>query len=323
MTRNERCIIKILDYDNISGIYVILNIITWKLYIGSSVNVARRLCRHLYLLRAADHYNDHLQQSFLLYGENSFEFFLLEETPKESLIDTEQQWFNETQCYEPNKGYNICKIAYSVLGMKHTNKSRALMSEVQKQSYIDGRVPYMLGKRHLVQTRTKMAQKALGRICSQQTRILLSESHKGIYVSDVTREKLRIAGLGRMHSTATKKKLQSINRGKKLSTDTRNEISKALRQSYVNGRIHPLLGKTHSDETKSKISKALSGRTASEKTISKASRDWLIINPHGGCFYIRNLAAFCREHNLSRAAMGLVADGKQSTHKNWLCQRHY
>ena len=55
------------------GIYRILNTINNKFYIGSSVNLRKRLYEHRRLLRLGKHENYHLQNAFTKYGEENFQ----------------------------------------------------------------------------------------------------------------------------------------------------------------------------------------------------------------------------------------------------------
>jgi group I intron endonuclease len=56
----------------VCGIYQLENTITSQVYIGRSVNVAKRIYTHFWKLRNRRHNNDHLQASFDKYGEASF-----------------------------------------------------------------------------------------------------------------------------------------------------------------------------------------------------------------------------------------------------------
>ena len=60
-----------------SGIYKINNIITNKIYIGSAVDISNRWAVHKYQLRNKLHASKHLQNSWNLYGEDSFKFEIL------------------------------------------------------------------------------------------------------------------------------------------------------------------------------------------------------------------------------------------------------
>ena len=61
-----------------SGIYCIENKINNKKYIGSSVDIEDRFRHHKSSLRNNRHFNKHLQASWDKYGEDNFEFYIIE-----------------------------------------------------------------------------------------------------------------------------------------------------------------------------------------------------------------------------------------------------
>lgn len=60
------------------GVYVIRNLVNDNIYIGSSVNIKKRFCQHRDGLRKNKHHNKHLQRSWNKYGEENFEFVVIE-----------------------------------------------------------------------------------------------------------------------------------------------------------------------------------------------------------------------------------------------------
>jgi len=56
------------------GVYTIVNTINKRIYVGSSVNVGRRILRHINLLGRGVHENGHLQSAWNKYGEYVFKF---------------------------------------------------------------------------------------------------------------------------------------------------------------------------------------------------------------------------------------------------------
>jgi len=101
-------------------IYCILNKISLKRYIGSTSNFTKRKNTHLRELRDNTHHSTILQSSWNKYGEENFEFLILEKIDqKEDLILREQWWIDNT----PSQ-YNICKKAGSCLGRKHSEESK-------------------------------------------------------------------------------------------------------------------------------------------------------------------------------------------------------
>jgi len=61
-----------------SGVYCIENLITHKRYIGSSTKLYTRFKHHKYCLDAGRHANPHLQNAWNEYGDERFEFKIIE-----------------------------------------------------------------------------------------------------------------------------------------------------------------------------------------------------------------------------------------------------
>lgn len=120
----------------ISGIYWIRNKQNNKIYIGSSKNIRKRFLEHKWALKNNKHLNNRLQNSFNKYGLDSFEFLIILKCHPDMLIWYEQQFLD--QC-KPD--YNIAPNAYSVLGRKHTDKTKKLLSEkIGKINRMDYRI---------------------------------------------------------------------------------------------------------------------------------------------------------------------------------------
>lgn len=105
---------------NNSGIYSIINKQNGKRYIGSAVNLKRRINEHKNRLNKNKHNNRYLQNAWNKYGKQSFIFEILEYTSKEKLIEIEQWWLDIYKSYIKDRGYNINKKAESSLGIKRT-----------------------------------------------------------------------------------------------------------------------------------------------------------------------------------------------------------
>lgn len=118
---------------NITGVYIITNLINNKAYIGSSsLCVKSRISMHLSSLRLNKHCNIILQRSFNKYKEENFNFELLEEHSSEYCLSMEQYWINMLNTLSRNKGYNICPVAGSSKGRKHSAESILKMIESSK-----------------------------------------------------------------------------------------------------------------------------------------------------------------------------------------------
>lgn len=196
----------------ISGIYSIHNTVTGKRYIGLSVDVEKRMAQHRYALRRSVHYNEHLQRSFNLYGENSFDFRVLERVSAEMLEIRERAWIEYYHSNVDSSGYNGDSGGRS-------------------------------GRRCSVETRRKMSiarmgnKYALGSRQSLETRRLKSESLKGVPhlaargrpLSEDHRRKISLGLMGRVCSPETRMKISMSERGKTVSEETRLRISNVWR----------------------------------------------------------------------------------------------
>ena len=89
-----------------SGIYLIKNKITEKVYVGQSKNVKSRIYEHRVKLRNNLHCNGHLQSSVNKYGIESFIFKKIESCEVEKLNEREIFWIKELDSANKEKGYN-------------------------------------------------------------------------------------------------------------------------------------------------------------------------------------------------------------------------
>lgn len=113
----------------ITGVYAIRNKINTKLYIGSgAVSVAQRFAQHKSSLRNNKHYSGHLQQAWNKYGEENFEFIVVEECVPEDCLILEQYYIDYYDVCNPNFGYNSAVTAGSTLGFKFSEEAKTKIS---------------------------------------------------------------------------------------------------------------------------------------------------------------------------------------------------
>lgn len=110
------------------AIYKIQNLKTGDFYIGSSVNYTYRKWCHIRDLNQGKHKNPILQNSWRKYGESAFLFTVIEEISDIKILIEREQFYLDT--LKPR--YNICKVAGSPLGVKHTYEARLHMSLAHK-----------------------------------------------------------------------------------------------------------------------------------------------------------------------------------------------
>lgn len=96
-------------YKNVWGIYSITNLINNKKYIGSAINIYERLTQHYNELNKQKHFNKHLQQSWLKYGEDNFIFRIVEvciNIEYSDLLKKEDEYIKKYNTLDSNVGYN-------------------------------------------------------------------------------------------------------------------------------------------------------------------------------------------------------------------------
>jgi len=116
-----------------SGVYKISNFQNGKVYIGSSINIKQRYYEHTSDLKRNVHHSIHLQRAWNKYGEDCFEFEIVELViDNDKLLEREQYWMDYYNCYHRDYGYNLHKVAGSPLGYKHSEETKKLLSIIGK-----------------------------------------------------------------------------------------------------------------------------------------------------------------------------------------------
>lgn len=119
------------------GIYKILNTVNGKFYIGSSVNLRKRLYEHQRLLRLGKHENYHLQNAFTKYGEENFKFEIIEvlESVPENvrvLRDLETVYIQKYKTYDQSIGYNVIQGGIGTINTPCSEEKRKKISKSNK-----------------------------------------------------------------------------------------------------------------------------------------------------------------------------------------------
>jgi len=106
-----------LDYRRIGGIYKITCNKNNKFYIGSTIqNFRARLSNHLKCLRKQKGTNKYMIKDYLLYGEDSFEFEIIEVLSPEFCSSRELYWIKKL-----NPTYNI---SINTINRSRTNEGK-------------------------------------------------------------------------------------------------------------------------------------------------------------------------------------------------------
>lgn len=113
---------------DILQIYKIENLITNKVYVGSSVlGIKKRRRCHIFHLCNNTHHSKRLQNSWNKYGKENFKFEVVEDCDKSNILEREQYWINYYDSY--NKGYNATPIAGNCEGRQVKESTRLKISK--------------------------------------------------------------------------------------------------------------------------------------------------------------------------------------------------
>jgi group I intron endonuclease len=104
-------------------IYMIKNISTDKVYIGSSIHglTKRKRC-HITNLKKNKHHSIKLQRAWNKYGEDSFIFEIVETCSNENILLQEQYYIDKYNSY--SSGYNATPVAGNCLGREVKKETR-------------------------------------------------------------------------------------------------------------------------------------------------------------------------------------------------------
>jgi group I intron endonuclease len=183
-----------------SGIYMIQNVVDWKMYIGSAKYIARRWAVHRHNLRNNKSNNVHLQRAWNKYGEDCFRFSVLVYCKPDELIELEQYFIDGL-----NPAYNIQQVAGSSLGRKFSEETK---EKLRKAS---------TGHVHTAEHKAKIGAAQLGKKRSPETIAKLTAANRRTRSAE-TREKIAIAKLG-----------NQWNKGKHHSPETIEKMRQARR----------------------------------------------------------------------------------------------
>ena len=122
------------------GVYEILNKSDNKRYIGSSVVIENRKAQHFAYLRGNYHPNKHLQSAFNKYGEENFEFTVIEHCDEVAVLDREKHYISIFSALDDKFGYNLApEPGCGFRGFRWSDESKFKLSNSLKKSYVEGK----------------------------------------------------------------------------------------------------------------------------------------------------------------------------------------
>ncbi len=152
---------------------------TAKVYIGSSVDIYKRVGGHIRALRRGDHANPYLQHAWDRYGETAFEWEAIEETTTDELLAAEQYYLDKYRAYDRDYGYNIAPEAGSTRNLPRNATWNQRISDALKRRFSNPANRTNTGRAHSAESRQKMSIGRRGKPVSDETRQRASDARRG------------------------------------------------------------------------------------------------------------------------------------------------
>jgi group I intron endonuclease len=181
------------------GVYAITNLVTGKVYIGSSSDVPRRWREHLSKLTNGNHPNDALQMDWSQYGGKAFSWsFVSECASRSDAIAAEQVHIDASTDL-----YNAARRAGSGPrdGFRHTDASRLKMADA------------MRGRPKSDTHRANIAAARRGKSNPTQAATLRGRKHSPEHC-----QKISLSNTGKKHTDEYKAHMRALMTGRDTST---------------------------------------------------------------------------------------------------------
>ena len=271
-------------------IYCITNKITGYTYIGQSLNVSSRWGTHRWSLTKGDHHCQHLQRSWNKYGQENFDWFIIENNlDQEQANELEQKlirWFADADL-SFNPYWN--------------HKGRGEVSP---------------------EVRQKMREANLARGAKPPSRLGISNSPESIEKARQTRiknakpkKKRFCQECGIIELETVRKYCDECEKTRMHNFLTNREVSEEQKQ-----RLRELrLGVPQTEEAKKKQSNKLKGKKPKNLEAIQVLRQksFKVIDPQGQVCEAINLTEFCKTHGLERHRFGDMLNGRYKQYKGW------
>ena len=226
-------------------IYKIVNLVNDKFYVGSTIHKKVRFRQHRKLLRGNRHHCKHLQAAWNKYGEDKFDFRVIEEVPDGvSLHDAETRYLEEhvgkPYCY--NSGWsakapwrNAPPEVTPFYGRARSPEERAKISASLKSFYAENYFNHpRVGKSHSDETKAKISAAKLanpqrpwlGKQRSDETKAKISAAQYGIPKSPG--RKVSLEGMAKIKAAAAAGHYSHW-KGRKHTDESRLKMSKPVR----------------------------------------------------------------------------------------------
>lgn len=271
----------------VSGIYQIRCVPTGKIYVGSAVNLRERWYRHRRALGRGKHVNCYLQQAWDKYGEENFEFIVLEYVERGGLLAAEQIWMDKSDCTNREKGFNIFDTAGS---------PGDTLAQIWEGFTDPAGNEVIISNLHDFCRQNGLNFTAMRNLAKGTSKL---KSHKGWTHRNSVRQRDYVKtydGFIDPHGNLIQPIINLAAFCRQHSLDNTHMVAVA------HGRICSHRGWTH-----------IRGRASQKKKTYVG-----FVNPNGECVTITNLDEFCRENGLHPVKMRQLKSGQIRRYKGWI-----
>lgn len=203
----------------------------------------------------------YLQNAIHKYGKENFSREILEwaET-KEELYRLEEEYIRSYNAVESSEYYNLTKggLGGGSCGSDNGSYGKHWYTNGEKQMLcFEQDCPEGWHHGYSESRKKQIQQINLGKKFTEEHRKKLSEAHRANPSRGM---------LGKHHPENVRKRISEIHKGRTIPLEMRKRISETLKDGYKQGRITKHIGRKVSEETRKKISEALTGSTRGPHT---------------------------------------------------------
>lgn len=146
------------------GIYLLINRINGKIYVGKTNNLYKRMCQYRNCHNYKEKHYTHILNAIRKYGWENFDIIILElfdlNISNQELLNIESKYIIKFNSTNPDIGYNITKYSKDTTGYKHTEETKNKISKKAIGRYIGDKNPFW-GKHHSQESKNKIGAATL------------------------------------------------------------------------------------------------------------------------------------------------------------------
>lgn len=228
-----------------SGVYMIVDNVSGRRYVGSAVNLRKRRREHWRGLESGKHHSKFMRRCWAV-RPDAFEFKVVLYCSRENLLMYEQLLIDG---YKPE--FNSAPKAGSQLGFRMSDESKAKLSEAAK------RTKNFTGHKHSEESRKKISDSRKGKGgdkgWTQERRDRISAALKGRVISDDQRAKISAKLTGSKQSPETIAKRAEKLRGRKMPPGFAEATTARLRGVKLSAEHCVAVGKAKASLTDDQV----------------------------------------------------------------------